>query len=141
MGIANAPACFQRLLENTLIGLIGEIALIYIDDIIIFSNDFNSHVTRLATIFERLRGANLKLSPKKMHLFKQKVAFLGHHINTNGIEIDPDKVKAVTHSATPRSVTVRSYIGFCSYFRNHIKDFATIADPLHKLTGKNHLNY
>ena len=138
-GLANAPATFERLMEKVLAGLHWEICLIYIDDIIIFSRTFDEHVDRLREVFTRLREANLKLSPKKTHLFHQNVECLGFVVSKDGIATDPRKIDAITKWPTPRNVRqVRSFLGLCSYYRKFVKGFADIARPLHRLTEKGH---
>jgi len=77
-GLTCAPSVFQRLMDRVLCGLTYETCLVYLDDIIVFSPDFDSHVERLEEIYRRLRAANLKLHIKKCSLFQQRVHFLGH---------------------------------------------------------------
>jgi len=77
-GLANAPALFQRLMDLVLVGLTWEICLVYLDDIIIMSDTSDDHLSRLTTVFDRLRAANLKLKPSKCRLFQRQVIFLGH---------------------------------------------------------------
>ena len=92
----------------------------------------------LSQIFDRFRAAGLKLSPQKCTTFQKSVTFLGHVVSEFGISTDPAKVVAVKNWPGPGCVKeVRSFLGFCSYYRKFIKDFATIAKPLVKLTEKN----
>jgi len=88
-GLTCAPSVFQRLMNLVLCGLTYETCLVYLDDIIVFSPDFDSHVERLEEIFRRLRAANLKLHIKKCSLFQQRVHFLGHVLTQSGIEVQP----------------------------------------------------
>lgn len=136
-GLCNAPATFQRLMECVLSGLNFEICLLYIDDIIVYSDSFEQHLERLSTVLEKLHGANLKVSPKKCKMFQQQVSFLGHIVSADGIATDPDKTQAIKAWPKPETVTeVRSFLRTCAYYRRFIKSFSDIAKPLYKLTEK-----
>ena len=80
-GLANGPATFERLMEQVLRGLHWQTCLVYLDDIIVFSKTFETHLARLEEVIDRIGAAGLKLSPKKCHLFQTEVTFLGHVVN------------------------------------------------------------
>ena len=123
MGLSNSAPVFERLMEKVLFGLTWKICLVYLDDIIIFSRSFEEHVENLKEVFERLKEANLKLSPKKCHFFKKQVKFLGHIVSENGVSTDPSKIQAVKDWPVPKNVKeVRSFVGLTSYYRKFISN-------------------
>ena len=92
-GLTNAPATFQHLMENCLGELHLNWCIIYLDDIIVFSNSPEDHLHRLRGVFNKLEKAGLKLKPKKCEFFKTKITYLGHIVSAKRIETDPKKVK------------------------------------------------
>ena len=137
-GLCNAPSTFQRLMEFVLTGLQWSICLIYLDDVIIFSKNFDDHLRRMEEVFGRLREAGLKLKPQKCRFLQKEVTYLGHVVSENGVSTDPSKVSKILDWPIPRNVSeLRSFLGLASYYRRFIKDFAKTAVQLHRLTEKN----
>ena len=136
-GLCNAPSTFERLMENILTGLQWKILLIYLDDVIVFGSTVQEVIDRLKIILDRLREANLKLKPKKCHLFQTEVLYLGHVVTSEGVKTDPSKVEAVKSWPTPTNPTeVRSFLGLASYYRRFIYKFSEVVKPLTNLTKK-----
>ncbi|KAM9757963.1 uncharacterized protein ACNS7B_005082 [Menidia menidia] len=132
--LCNAPATFQRLMQQCLSGQIAESLLVYLDDIIVYSPNFDAHLQHLEDVFTCLWKHGLKLRPDKCKLFQREVRFLGHVVNQRGVMPDPDKVAAVTEWAAPKSIKeVRAFLGLAGYYRRFIKGFAKIARPLNSL--------
>ena len=133
-GLCNAPATFQRLMEYVLAGLQWEHCLVYLDDIIVFSETFKEHITRLSGVFDRLRNAGLKLKPKKCCFARSSVQYLGHIVSRRGLEAEKSKVQAVRDYPRPTNATeVRSFLGLVGYYRRFVRGFSTIANPLFNL--------
>ena len=136
-GLTNAPATFQRLMKCTLAGLVGDQCLIYLDDVIIFSSTFNDHLRRLASVFDRLRAAGLKLKASKCHFIQEQVTYLGHIISSEGIKPDNAKLTAVTAYPTPQNTKeVKQFMGISNYYRRFIPAYARIAELLHRILRK-----
>ena len=91
-GLCNAPSTFQHLMERVLAGLHWSTCLVYIDDIILFSRTVQEHFQNLTEVFQRLKQAGLKLKPKKCHLFRNKVKYLGYVVSNKGVEADTEKI-------------------------------------------------
>jgi len=110
-GCTTAPSVFQRLMDLTLCGLTYSTCLVYLDDIIVYAGDFETHLKRVREVFNRLRAANLKLHGAKCWLFQRRVNFLGHVLSDKGIEAQDDKVEVVRNWPTPHSLTeLRSFL-------------------------------
>ena len=137
-GLCNAPATFQRLMDLVLAGLQWHNCLVYLDDILIIGKTFKEHLENLQLVFDRLREAGLKLKPSKCRVCQKEVTYLGHVISPGGITTDSSKTDKVNKWPIPTSQReIRQFLGFVSYYRRFIKNFATIAKPLHRLTEKN----
>ncbi len=136
-GLANSPAVFQRLIDSVLGRLKWTIALVYMDDVICFSKNFDDHMSHLETILAAISKAGLVLQSTKCSFGFSKLKYLGHIISKDGIEVDPEKVRAVNEFPVPKKVkNVQSFVALCSYYRRFIPRFAHIAKPLHDLTRK-----
>ena len=128
-GLCNAPATFQRLMDCALAGPHWQSCLVYLDNVIILGRTFSEHLHNLRNRFQE---AGLKLKPSKFTFDQDEVPFLGHIVSDQGVAMDPTKVAALTNWPTPRSrKEVQQFFGLDNYYQCFIKDFATIAKPLH----------
>ena len=131
-GLCNAPTTFQRLMQRCLGGQVHDYLLIYLDDVIVYSADFDLHLKHLEQVFQKLQGHGLKLNPQKCRLFQRSVRYLGHVVSQQGVATDPEKIAAVRNWPTPTTVReVRSFLGFVGYYRQFIPKFDKVAAPLH----------
>ena len=135
-GATNAPATFQRLMHDCLGDLNMNWCIVYLDDIIIFSDTKDEHLKRLEAVFQKLYAAGLKLKPSKCHFFREEIEYLGHVVSGKGISTNPKKVEAGLNGLHPMMYDVRSFLGFVGYYRRFIKDFSKIAKPIREvITG------
>ncbi|GFS90620.1 retrovirus-related Pol polyprotein from transposon 17.6 [Trichonephila clavipes] len=133
-GLCNAPATFERMMDNLLRHFKWTMCLCYLDDIVLFSETFEDHLIRLRLVLKCLQEADLKLNSKKCLFAAQEVKILGHLVSSNGVRPDPDKVKAVRNFPSPKNIhDIRSFLGLCSYFRRFVKGFCYLAEPLQSL--------
>ena len=136
-GLCNAPGTFQRLMHACLADEYFQSILCYLDDILVYSKIFEDHLLRLNMVFERLRRYGLKIKPSKCTFFQPEVKYLGHMITRDGITTDASKVEAVQSWPEPKTVKeLRSFLGFCSFYRRFVPGFSKIAGPLHRLVAE-----
>lgn len=137
-GLKNAPATFQRVMNNVLRGLQNEICCVYLDDVIIYSTSLQEHIERLKLIFERFRQSNFKIQLDKSEFLHKEVNYLGHVITKEGVKPNPDKIHAVKNFPIPKTQKeIKSFLGLAGYYRRFIKDFAKIAKPMTLCLKKN----
>jgi len=111
--------------------------LIYLNDVNVISPDFDTHVSWLREVFDRLRAAGLKLKSSKCALLQHEVKYLGHVVGRNGVTINPEKVRAVRSWAVLVDLSeLRAFLGLVGYYRQYIPNFAGIAQSLNLLTAK-----
>ena len=116
-GLCNAPATFQRLMQNCLGKLNLTYTLIYLVNVIIYSCTEEEHLTHLMNVFERFRESSLKLKPSKCNFFYTEINYLGHTISGKGMEPDIDGIKAIVEMAPPRTYTsICQFVGATGYF-------------------------
>lgn len=133
-GLCNAPATFERMMDNLLRNLKWTMCLCYLDDIIVYSQDFDDHLERLETVLNCIKNAGLILNSKKCTFCARQINILGHLVSREGIRPDPEKVRAVQNFPVLKNIRdVRSFLGLCSYYRRFIKDFCVQARPLQEL--------
>ena len=131
-GLAQAPAYFQKLINDVLKGC--NFAMGYLDDIIIYSRSEKEH---LEEIFTRLKTAGLKLKLEKCCFFKKHIQYLGHLISADGIQPLPEKLESIAKMPAPRNPKeVKQFLGLVGYYRKFVPRFADISRVLTHLTKK-----
>ncbi len=121
-------------MNNILSGLTWTDCLVYLDNIIVFGSKLAEHNKRLDEVLARLEQTGLKLNAKKCHLVQEKCVILGHLVSKEGISTDPEKTKVIRDWPIPNNISdLRSFLGCIGYYRQFIRGFAKIAEPLYKL--------
>ena len=136
-GLCNASAVFQRAMNKVLAPFIGKFCVVYIDDVVVYSQTPEEHSDHLRQIFTALQENGVKLKPTKCHLRVPEIKLLGFIIDQDGRRSDPEKTAAIDNMAAPQNASeVRSFLGMVGYHRHHIPRYAELAYPLVALTKK-----
>ena len=115
-GLTNAPATFQRMMNNVLAPYLCSFAQVYLDDIIIYSSDFETHVTHIRKVFELLRKNKLFCKLSKCTFARDEVEFCGFLVSKHGIRTQPEKVQLIQNWPTPKGVSeLKSFLGLCGF--------------------------
>lgn len=134
-GVTGAPATFQRLMEKAVGDMNLLQVIVYLDDIIVFGRTLEEHEERLLKVLDRLQEYGLKVSIDKCQFCQPKVNYVGHVVSAAGVSPDPEKVKAVINWKMPIDLkSLRSFLGFCGFYRRFIKNYSAIVRPLTELT-------
>ena len=129
-GLCNAPATFQRLMQNCLGELNMTYCLIYLDGIIVFSKTEEEHLHHLPIVFECFREHHLKLKPTKCESFKNESNYLAYHVSKEGMWPSRENLKAVAEFTPPQPyMEIQAFFGFVGHYRQFIKGFVHIAQP------------
>ncbi|KAJ7991583.1 hypothetical protein DPEC_G00285370 [Dallia pectoralis] len=138
-GVTNAPSTFQRLMEKCVGDLHLSEVLVFLDDVIVFSQTLEEHEARLLKVLHRLKSYGLKLSPEKCQFFRSSVKYLGHIVDAQGVHTDPDKVSALRDWPRPGNrEELKRFLGFSGYYRRFVEGYSKIAKPLNALTAGYH---
>ena len=133
-GLCNALVTFHRLMQNCLSELNLTYALIYLDNVIVFSRTKEEHLHRLLVVFARFLEHGLKLKPSKCHFLQDEITFLGHEISANGMKPSTANLKAIAEMALLKTYTeIWQFTGMTGFFQRFIKGYSKIAKPLNDL--------
>jgi hypothetical protein len=123
-------------MQQVLTGLLWSKALVYIDDVIVLGDSFNTALNNLREVLSRFVENNLKLKPKKCSLFQKEVEYLGRRVSTKGVSLKPEHLDTIRKWPVPRTKQqLESFLGFANYHRNFIKNYATLSGPLYSFVA------
>ena len=135
-GLCNALPTSQRLMQNCLGKLNLTYCLIYLDDVIVFSETPEEHLWRMRVVFDHLREHGLKLKLSKCDVFKLEINYLAHHVSRKGVLSSKKNLESIAQCPPPDMYTkVKSFVGLVGHYWHFIKGFAKIATPLYDLTS------
>ena len=124
-------------MNEVLFDYLDEFCTVYLDDILIYSDNALEYENHIKLVLQCLREAGLQVDIKKTEYHVTRTKYLGFIISTQGLEVDPEKVSTITNWQLPNSVKgVQSFLSFCNFYRRFIKDYGRIAKPLNELTRK-----
>ncbi|CAJ0945012.1 unnamed protein product [Ranitomeya imitator] len=136
-GLCNAPAVFQDFVNDIFRDMLTTSVVVYLDDILIFSPDIDSHRRDVRKVFDLLRANSLYAKLEKCVFEQESLPFLGYIISAQGLAMDPAKLQAVMDWQEPHSLkAVQRFMGFINYYRQFIPHFSTLVAPLVALTKK-----
>jgi hypothetical protein len=136
-GLTNAPAYFMYLMNSVFMDYLDTFVVVFIDDILVYSQNEQEHEEHLRKVLQRLRDYQLYAKLSKCEFWISEVLFLGHIINQEGLVVDPKKVAAILDWKAPKDARgIKSFIGMASYYRRFIEGFSKIAKPMTALLAK-----
>lgn len=116
-GLKNTPATFQRLMNEIFGDLLNHTLLVYLDDILIFTETFGQQINALLEVLTRLTVHHLKLNISKFLFLLDQITYLGHKINSEGLKPNPDKIAAIVEFKIPKNVKqLQSFLGLTNYY-------------------------
>lgn len=133
-GLKNSPMTFVRLMNEVLRGYLDDFVQVYLDDIVIYSDTYDNHITHLTKVFERLSRHGLTCHPKKCRLGTTEISFLGHLVDSEGIQKQPEKLNAIREFPIPHRVKeLRSFLGVCNWYSQFVDNYTDTITPLTNL--------
>lgn len=136
-GLTNAPATFQHFMNDIFKDMADAFVVVYLDDILIYSDSLEEHRSHVRQVLQRLRDHDLHAKPEKSDFFCPSIEYLGFIVSSNGVKMDSAKVESILAWPTPTTVKqVQSFLGFANFYRRFIKDYSKITKPLTALTRK-----
>jgi len=139
-GLTNAPAAFQCFMNNVFSDLLNVCVVVYLDNILIYSDDITQHWSHVKEVLKRLRKAELYAKAEKCEFHSDSVEYLGYVLSPSSLTMSDAKVKTIQEWLEPKKVKdIQSFLGFANFYRRFIFNYSNIVIPLTRLTRKNTL--
>lgn len=136
-GLSGAPGTFQGAMNQTLKPLLRRCAIVFFDDILIYSKSFEEHIEHLRQVFALLAKDQWHIKLSKCNFARSEISYLGHVISERGVATDPAKIEAVVSWPTPTNVKeLRNFLGFAGFYRRFVRHYAIVSKPLTALLKK-----
>lgn len=136
-GITTGCSQYQRMMNSVLSKYVGDFILIFLDDILVYSKNMEDHKVHLSLLMEACQEVNLRLKRKKCRFGDSQVEYLGHLITGDGVLPSDYNIDKVKKFSVPANVDeVRSFLGLTGYYRKYVPNYASVAEPLTRLTKK-----
>ncbi|KAL0195114.1 hypothetical protein M9458_008686, partial [Cirrhinus mrigala] len=130
-GLVNSPSVFQAFINDVFRDMLNRWVVIYIDDILIYSDCFHDHVNHVRSVLQRLMQHQLYAKLEKCEFHQSKISFLGYIISPEGVAMDDAKVRAVVNWPQPTTIKeLQRFLGFAYFYRRFIRNFSSISAPL-----------
>lgn len=131
-GLKNAPTSFQKLMaQEVLVGYLRKFVMVYLDDIMVYFQDEESHVTHLALVFERLTQHGLRVNPEKCVIATRSLDYLGHYVTEQRNRPQDGHVEAIQATGVPKTrCQLHQFLGTINWLRDYIPRCSEIVAPL-----------
>jgi len=122
-------------MNKIFVDLLDICIVVYLDDILIYSNDLKEHKQHVREVLKRLRKHQLYASSSKCSFHRDKIEFLGFIIGAEGLQMDESKVQVIRDWPIPRQIKdIQSFLGFANFYRRFIRGYSELSTPLTHLT-------
>jgi transposase InsO family protein len=136
-GLKNSPSAYQRMMDEVFKNQLDKSVIVYVDDILVYSLDLETHITHLKEVAALLDRNGLQINLRKSKFALSEVLYCGYIVGDGCIRMDPNKIAVMRSWPVPQNPTdVRSFLGFTGFYRQFIAAYGDMAAPLTSLTGK-----
>jgi hypothetical protein len=136
-GLTNAPATFQCIMNSVFAPFLRKFVIVFLDDILVYSDSWEKHLQHLQLVLDKLRGAQFYAKLSKCSFGQTSIQYLGHIISDQGVATDPEKTSVMEQWPIPTTITeLRGFLGLTGYYRKFVQNYGIITKPLTQLLAK-----